>query len=461
MSNQIQLALDQRMAWAQRHPALCVAPYTTLDVRRSDSSKAEIFQTCCCNLDDKIFEPSPGDDPFAEIKQQQAQGQWPKACDRCRWEENNGGQSERVRSFVQMPEQRLGHFIRSKQVAEFELRIKFSNFCNLSCRSCNPRESSTYAKITNRTAESTLALETDISYSEPHWQFITDSIVKHLPRVEHFFVHFIGGETLVQPGMQRLLEWMIAKNLAPKINLRLTTALSVYPRDELLSMLAEFKSVDILLSIDSVGKNYDYIRWPAKFEKIQRNLDALVGYQPQLTILRGRKFLNPKWKCSLSPVFSLNNIMYMDQWLDYWHQWYEQHGYVFLNYAANLVAETEHLDVQALPVEYRSELSQYLERCRQHKIFEQYPEHMRGIYNFITTTLTELNHWPDRPELWQKFLSLTAFFDIRTKLDFAIYNERLYNMLTQCDQQTFAELKQRIDTNRSLTEIMQIYNVQS
>lgn len=460
MSDIIQQALHKRMAWAQEHPALCPAPYVTLDIRHSEFSKNQIFQTCCCNLDAALFVPSKGSDPFVEIKQQQAQGQWPDACRHCLKEETNGGQSERLRSFVEMPQDRLGHFIKSKQVAEFEVRIKFSNLCNLSCRSCSPFESSTFARITNNVVNE--FFETDISDSEQHWDFITNAIMQKHNRYQHFFVHFIGGETLIQPGMTKLLSWMCEQGIAEKINLRLTTAMTVNPRDELMELLSRFKSVDILLSIDSVGENYSYIRWPARFEKIERNLDTLISYKNQMTIVKGRKVMRPIWKCAVSPVFSLNNIFYIDDWLNYWCDWYEQRGFVFHNYAANLVDQTEHLDVQALPQRYRPELAKKLQQCLDHRIFKQWPDQMRGIYNFIVTTVGELDTAPDNDQLWKKYLNHTAYFDQKTKMDFTKYNQRLYNVLNESDQEQFATICNKIDTGVSLHQSMIfVPNVQS
>ena len=62
----------------------------------------------------------------------------------------------------------------------------------------------------------------------------------------------------------------------------------------------KFKFVRFNLSIDSVGTNYHYVRWPARFEKIERNVEHIINT------------LEPyKFGCSLDPVFSLNNIFYI------------------------------------------------------------------------------------------------------------------------------------------------------
>ncbi len=433
------------MAIIEKHPALCVFPYSTLDVRINEQSQAEIFQTCCCNLKADTFEPSPGSDPFAEIKQIQEQGQWPAACRNCKWEEDNGGQSERLRAFVEIPLDRLERFVENRQIEEYELRIKFSNLCNLACRSCSPYESSTFAKITN--AEIPPEFENDISDSAPHWEFITNTILEKHNQYRYFFVHLIGGETLVQPGMQKILTWIIDQGIADQVNLRITTALTVNPRQELLEQLSRFRSANILLSIDSVGENYSYVRWPARFEKIQRNIDTLIDF---------RRTDRPIWNCAVSPVFSLNNIFYIQDWLDYWHNWYQQRGFAFHNYAANLVAETVHLDIQALPVPYRAPVIALLQQCLTHNVFQAWPEQMRGIYNFINTTIGELETAPERMDLWEQYLKHTAYFDKKTNMDFAVMNQRFYDLLSPADRELFENTKQNINAQQSLTKTIRI-----
>jgi hypothetical protein len=450
MTQDIERTILQRMQWAQQHPALCVAPYITMDVRRSDQVTNEIFRTCCCNLDPVLFRPAPGDDPFLDVKIEQESGEWPAACHACRREEENGGQSERLRAFIEIPEDRLRQFLADRTVQEFEFRIKFSNFCNLSCRSCSPYESSTYAKITNNVVGT--HFEQDISDLDDHWQFITGFIREKVDAVPHFFVHFIGGETLIQPGMTRLLTWMIGQGIADRVNLRLTTAMTVNPGQRLLDMMRQFRTVDILLSIDSVGANYQYIRWPARFEKVMANLETLINYRRQLVIVNGRKVTRSPWKCAVTPVFSLNNIFYIQDWLDFWYAWYQRQGFAFHNFAANLVMQTEHLDVQALPVRYRAPLRGLLQRCLEHEIFAAYPEAMTGIYTFVMTTIDELDRFPENTALWHKFLKHTAYFDRKTRLNFADFNARLFDLLDHQDQDLFQDFYETAAQQPSLPQ---------
>jgi hypothetical protein len=461
MIEQVQDQMSKRMQWALDHPTICLAPYNTIDVRHSSFKKQEIYQTCCCNLDETLFVPSTGNDVFVEIKQQQLEGEWPSACYRCWKEEQNGGQSERLRAFAELPQDKFENFVLDQRINEFEFRIKFSNLCSIACRSCSESESSTFGKITNASINE--LYEADISDDEEHWKFITTRIPELIKKAENFFVHFIGGETLIQPGMTRLLQWMVATNIAPRIHVRLTTAITVNPSDELMTLLAKFKSVDINLSIDSVGENYQYVRWPARFSKIESNLSALIEYQATLTVKNGRKIRVPKWKCAVSPVFSLNNIFYIDDWLEYWYQWYKQRNIVFHNFVANLTMQTNHLDIQALPTQYRSQLIASLRKCLLHPIFETYPAQLAAVYNFLNITIAELENNQPQEELWEKFLRHTAYFDQKTKLSFAIFNQRLYNILSTQDREKFRSIVENTNSESTLTQAMTFTrtNVQS
>lgn len=460
MSQPLEQTLIERLNWAKQHSALCLSPYSTVDIRFESTQSTSVYQTCCCNLDAKIFTPSPGPDPFVKIKQQQNAEQWPAACFRCQQDEQNGGQSERIRAFVETPRERLISFFDRREIKEFELRVKFSNFCNLSCRSCNSTESSTYARIVNEEIDP--GYTQDISEHAEYWQYITDTIRNRIDQHEFFIVHFIGGETLVQAGMHKLLHWMVDQNFAARIGLRLTTALTVNPSNELLNLLSKFREVSILLSIDSVGENYRYVRWPAKFEKIQQNLATLTSYRTELCVSKGQKFFKKPMRISVSPVFSLNNLFYIFDWLDYWYNLYQEQGYAFHNYVATLTMQTSHLDIQALPTEYRPALAQVLTQCIQHDIFQQWPEETKGVYNFLVTTLKELGVTEYQPELWQKYLRLTAYFDQRTKLKFEEFNQRLYNILSSQDLDLWNKIYQQVQNSNSLFQAMHfIPNVQS
>jgi hypothetical protein len=103
----------------------------------------------------------------------------------------------------------------------------------------------------------------------------------------------------------------------------------------------------------------------------------------------------------------------------------------------NLTLQTHYLDVQALPIQYRQPLIEKLTNLLSHNMFVRHREETIHIYNFLTTTINELNRWPNDLILWSKFLTFTAEFDRRTDTKFSILNSRLYDMLTEEDKLAF------------------------
>jgi hypothetical protein len=89
-----------------------------------------------------------------------------------------------------------------------------------------------------------------------------------------------------------------------------------------------------------------------------------------------------------------------------------------------------------------------------HPIFETYSTHLAAIYTFLILTIAELENNQYEPELWEKFLRHTAYFDQKTKLSFAEFNKRLYNILTTDDQEKFKTILANISTSSGLSQAM-------
>jgi hypothetical protein len=426
-----------KLAWAKANPTFCIFPYATTDVRRNSIRSDKIDIICCCNVDMDRVSTIPSDDPFKEIKQTLESGHLPDACYRCCNEEANGGQSERIRGILALNDNEFP-FDPNRNV---EFRIKFSSFCSLSCRSCTPTDSTTYAKISGRNEADYIAQ--DITEIEEYWNIITENILNKVKTSTFFHLWLMGGETLIQPGVYKLLRWCIDQGLAPHVGIKLSTALSVNLSEELLELFDQFRSIWFGMSIDSVGDNYQYVRWPVKFEKIENNLSRMREFKKSFKSTKDKK----QFDFSLDPVFSLNNIFYIKEYLDYWNKWFDNNeSIVFLN--TTLVERTQFLDIQALPVRYRAQLKLILNECVDHEIFAKYPKETTMMKNFISATIYELDQWPDNNRLWEFYLNFTAEFDTRTKTQFSVLNSKLYNLLDAADKANFNAKLLSVNTSK-------------
>ena len=440
---------DQRLAWAKSNPSFCTFPYSDISIRRdiddcTSTNPTYIYSTCCCNLDTSKFSVKSFNDNMNQLKNSMEKGVLPDACWKCKKEEEENGQSERIRNILSIQKHDLIPIYENKKSQNFAIQIKFSNFCNLACRTCNATDSTTFGRVTKE--DTYYNLSQDLSESNEYWQLITDIIKEKVNNYvsdgrNFFFLSLIGGETLLSPGALKLLDWLVDNNIAHKINLRMTTAISVNPSDKWLQQLNQFAQVDLGLSIDSVGENYHYVRWPAKFSKIENNLTSIINFI--------KEHDNGKFDYHLTPVFSLNNIFYIDDYLDYWYKWFKDNR-VLRVHSCSLVDGTKQLDVQALPIKYRPILKRLLEKCLTHPMLVEYPEQTIVLYGTIKSTIDELNNSIVDDRLWKHFLYYTAQFDVRTKTQFAIFNERLYNLLDDDDKKSFDVELQKVDATTQI-----------
>lgn len=422
--------VDKKLTWAKENPSLCFFPFNTLDVRVPSSMQDgdKIRTSCCCNLENAASVNNIPESPFTDLQNAMGGNSLPSECIRCAQEEVSGGVSERIRDILSKSLDELEEFKKTKQSRTFELRILFSNICNLSCRSCDPYSSSTYAKITNN--DEVQHLELDVTEINNYWQLITRVIENKISSYPHFYVHFMGGEPLLHRGNRKLVDWLIEKQLNHRVHLRITTSINIPLDTVFLSKIDKFRSVDFLFSIDGVHENYHYVRWPAQFTKTINNLNNLVEYKK----LSGSQ---TNFNYILSPVFSNNNIFYLKDYLDFWYQWmYEKSvSMFFLN--TNLLYRTRHLDIQSLPLKYRHEVIKIIDECLIHPIIKDHEANMQHLHNFLISARQELTNWPENLNLWDVFMRHTAEFDVRTNTKFEIYNSRLYDLLDSADKSLF------------------------
>jgi hypothetical protein len=88
-------------------------------------------------------------------------------------------------------------------------------------------------------------------------------------------LYFTGGEPMLEKQVENILEHLIDRRVAPNIFLEFNTNCTVL-RDSMLEKLQRFKKVHLALSIDAYGPYYEYIRYPAKWPIIRRNVERLV-----------------------------------------------------------------------------------------------------------------------------------------------------------------------------------------
>lgn len=91
-------------------------------------------------------------------------------------------------------------------------------------------------------------------------------------------IHFTGGEPLVMPMVKKIVDFLVSKNVAKNIHLSLNSNFTVAPED-FLKKMSNFKKVVFYLSLDAVGKVYEYMRYPASWRLVRENLLKARKYE--------------------------------------------------------------------------------------------------------------------------------------------------------------------------------------
>ena len=147
-----------------------------------------------------------------------------------------------------------------------ELDIFPSNTCNLTCIMCFPKYSSSVSAEQKK-----LGWITEI-HNFDETELVLDSI-KKLSNLK--YIHIAGGEFFYSKHCLRILE---AVKEAKIPNVEFITNGTIC-NDKHLSILKEFKNLSLRFSIDGTTDYYEFIRYPAKWNKVKTNI---LNYKKQL-----------------------------------------------------------------------------------------------------------------------------------------------------------------------------------
>ncbi len=203
---------------------------------------------------------------YLEFQDSFRQGKRHPYCEECWHADDNGMKSLRVK-FSSMLE-RMG--FENKDEELIFLEIKMGITCNLRCGICNPVNSSKWAKLHIE--------RNDIRKSESEEMLRLSNWVEmdrfYMP--ENFskvrLFHIMGGEPLLIKENERLLDLIIEHGKPEETTIWYNTNGTIFP-GKVLEKLKKFKRVQFSLSIDDVGRRFEYQRFPGKWDTVKRNFD--------------------------------------------------------------------------------------------------------------------------------------------------------------------------------------------
>jgi hypothetical protein len=87
--------------------------------------------------------------------------------------------------------------------------------------------------------------------------------------------------------------------------------------EDFYNLVAQFKRVRLMMSIDGIGDAFDYIRYPGKWKQIDKNIHKLIDFVNNLAPDSSRPRDHQKFELQLAPVLQLLNLLNLEEIIEY------------------------------------------------------------------------------------------------------------------------------------------------
>jgi MoaA/NifB/PqqE/SkfB family radical SAM enzyme len=337
----------------------------------------------------KTLEDIYRDAPMRELRKDMLNERFNPACNRCYEQEESGFFSGRKSA-----NKHHGHHVKRIDDDKFQMSywdIRFSNLCNLSCRSCGHIFSSSWYqdqaqlaggdwKDRNRVLNYAGRTETDM------WE----QLVPHLDYVEQ--IYFAGGEPLMMAEHYNILDELERRG---RFDVRLiynTNFTHVQLKDRtVFDYWKKFDSVAVGASLDAMGPRAEYIRKGSNWNTVERNRMQMLETCPDVDFY-------------ISPTLSIMNALHLPKF----HREWVKKGYIKpqdLN--VNILQDPAHLRIDIAPTKYKrviqADYEDHLDWLRPQDPLQRATVGFASAINFMTAT--------DNSDLLSKFWSKTKELD--------------------------------------------------
>lgn len=291
----------------------------------------------------KTLEDIYRDAPMRELRRDMLNERPNPACGRCYEQEESGFFSGRKSA-----NKHHGHHVKRIDDDKFQMSywdIRFSNLCNLSCRSCGHIFSSSWyqdqAKLAggdwkDRNQVLNFAGRTEIDM----WE----QLIPHLDYVEQ--IYFAGGEPLMMAEHYNILDELERRG---RFDVRLiynTNFTHTKLKDrEVFDYWRKFKSVAVGASLDAMGPRAEYIRKGTNWDQVERNREKMIEVCPEVDFY-------------ISPTLSIMNALHLP---DFHRDWTERGLIRAQDLNVNILQDPAHYRIDIAPMNYKQRVKQKFE----------------------------------------------------------------------------------------------------
>lgn len=290
------------------------------------------------NCKQKTLEEIWYDQPMNDLRHNMLTETKSPACQRCYEQEESGFFSGR-----RSANKHHGHHIKRLGEQDFRMTywdIRFSNLCNLRCRSCGHIFSSSWyqdqAKLAGAEWKS---MNSPLNYAGQTETDIWEQLLPHIDYVEQ--IYFAGGEPLMMDEHYRILEELERRErfdvrLIYNTNFTQTKLKDRYVFD----YWKKFKSVAVGASLDAMGPRAEYIRKGTDWAVVEENRRRMMETCPNVDFY-------------ISPTLSIMNAWHLP---DFHRDWVERGLIRPQDLNVNILQDPAHYRIDIAPMKYKQRL---------------------------------------------------------------------------------------------------------
>ena len=233
------------------------------------------------------------------IRQQMQQGIKPEVCKVCWHIDNLGGTSLRQHSIDKLGKQLNQGWIDNVSIRD--ITITPSSLCNFKCRICNPTASSQIA-VEELQLSNTVEIKQFLKFARGD---VDETTRQSLLEIQHTleYLRVLGGEPFMLPGLEELLNKIISTDNSKHIELGFHTNGSIWP-EKIVPLFDQFKKVEILISIDSIDKQFEIER-SGVWKNIEHHIKQFAALSSQNISIK------------LSTTVNIQNLLYLDKLVEF------------------------------------------------------------------------------------------------------------------------------------------------
>ena len=323
---------------------------------------------------------------YKKIRLEMLDEREPEICKKCYDIERSGGHSIRQNTLTEYNIEELVAKTDINTGALEELTLDYVHFmwgnkCNLKCKMCCPDAS-------NQLIEEFRAMGMDVLDNVDtinlEWGFESNRAVleKIAPHIS--ILNVTGGEPLINNDFLDSCKYLSEHGYSKNIRLAFHTNLTVMP-GKFVDTWKNFKWVNAKLSIDAIEEDYEYIRYPGKWNIVSQNIKDLISITDDM----------PHVSVEVHTVFSSFNAHALPNLLNYLTAIKHPR---FVNFPNTLwVTWPKYADSRCLPINIKQQVTDQCLAIIENYSGEKSHQVTNNISNLISNlkTMNELHYNQD------------------------------------------------------------------